>query len=91
MVDAHAVAEQAVTAQVPEADVALEEREGVLVVAAQCEVEAAGADAAPPGVGQRAVGLCGDVDHALSFLNRSWAWLCRSMNRSMFLAFNSLM
>lgn len=81
-VHAHAVAEQAVAADVPEADVALEQGEGVLVVAAQGEFDAAGADAVPPGVGEAAGRLGGDADHPFSlhpfsFLKRSRALLCR--------------
>ena len=59
LVDAHAVAEQAVAADVPEADLALDQRQRVLVVAAQRELEPAGADAVAPGVGQPSDGWSG--------------------------------
>lgn len=79
----------------PEADLALEQGEGVLVVAAQGEVEAAGADTVPPRVREGSGRLGGDVDaaragHPCSFRNRSYALLCTSTSRSMFLAFSSL-
>lgn len=89
-VDSHAVAEQAVAADVPEADVAPQQPEGVLVVAAQGEFGPAGADAGPPGVGEAARRFGRDADHPFSFVKRSRAVLCRSTSRSMFLAFSSV-
>lgn len=77
------------SAEVPEADLVLEELQRVLVVAAQGEFDAAGAHAVAPGVGEPSGALDGDADHPFSFLNRSYALLCRSRYCCMFFAFNS--
>src|SRR6185437_13885798 len=57
-----AVAEQPVPADAPEPDLALNERERVMIVAAQRQLEPAGADAVAPGVGQSARRLLRDDD-----------------------------
>lgn len=70
-VHAHPVAEQPVPTDVPETDLLLEQCEGVLVITAQGEFEAARADACPPRLGEDALRLGRDADHPLSFLYRS--------------------
>src|SRR5690606_2705524 len=65
-VDAGLVAEEPVAPDVPEADLALDQRQRLLVVLSQRKVEPAGADAGAPGVGQPAGRLSGYVDQPCS-------------------------
>src|SRR5581483_1293501 len=62
LVHADAVAEPPVPANVPEPDLPLDQRERVLVVAAQRELEPAGADAVAPGFAQPSGCLLRDED-----------------------------